>query len=577
MLIAGCATVAPSSPQPVPAPPPPPLPSVHKTMRAPIDADAGLASLTVSPGGLDQAFQPVLTEYTSTQGFLVSRLRVVAQANDARAAVTVGDGAPAAGRAVARIPLAVGANSVRIAVTAADGVTTRDYRLEVRRNDLDTLAQRVYAKASNTGANDLFGYALALHGDTLAVGAYLEDSFAGGIDGDQTDDSADGSGAVYVFARHGEDWIQQAYIKGRARAGGAQFGRTLALSGDTLAVGAPSDGRGGAGVDPEPNAEPLADSGAVHVFRRRDGRWESEAYIKASDAAAGDLFGSAVALSGDTLAVGAYLRDGGARDSGAAYVFQRRDGDWIESARIEAPRPQTGAGFGYAVALSGDTLAVGAHLEDGGERGEADTGGGGAVHVYVRSAGRWTPQALLRADAPAINDLFGASLALAGDTLAVGAHLEDSDIDGAPAENSGAVYVYERRQGIWSRRAHLKASPGGAGYRFGRGLALNGDVLAVGASLEDSAGTGVSPPPTEGRQRDAGAVYLYTRGEEGWSPSAHIKASNTGAGDMFGYAIALSGDTLAVGAPNESSAATGTGGRQDDERVPGSGAAYLFR
>lgn len=577
VLATGCATLAPDAqPLYVPAPPPPPLPQVHRMMRAPAESNAGLSALTISSGSLDQYFQPGLTEYTSTQGFLVSHLRITAQANDERASVTIGSDAPAAGRAAARIPLAVGVNTVHIVVTAADGVTRRSYRLDVRRSDLTTLAQRAYAKASNTGVNDLFGYTIALSGDTLAVGAYLEDSFAGGIDGDQTDDSADGSGAVYVFTRRGESWTQQAYIKGHAKSGGAQFGRALALSGDTLVVGAPADGRGGAGIDPAPGADPLPDSGSVHVFRRRNGSWESENHLKASDAAAGDLFGSAVALSGDTLAVGAYLQDGDARDSGAVYLFQRHDGRWTESARIKAPRAQTAGGFGYALALSAGTLAVGAHLEGDGER-SGDGTGGGSVHIYTRDAGRWTPQTRLRADAPAVNDLFGASLALSGDTLAIGAHLEDGAIADAPAENSGAVYVYERRHGAWSRQAYLKAEPGGAGHRFGRGLALNGDVLAVGASLEDSAGTGISPPPDAARLRDAGAVYLYTRDEKGWSQRTHIKASNTGAGDMFGYAIALSGDTLAIGAPNESSAATGIDGRQHDDRAPGSGAVYLFR
>jgi hypothetical protein len=546
-----------------------------------------LATLTISSGSLDQYFQPGLTEYTSTQGFLVSHLRITAQANDERAAVSIAGFASTIGKMSTRVALAVGDNSFHITVTAADGVTKRDYRVDISRSDASTLAQLVYAKASNTSANDLFGYALALHGDTLAVGAYLEDSFTGGVDGDQTDDSADGSGAVYVFVRQGEDWVQQAYLKGYAKSGGAQFGRALTLTDDLLVVGAPSDSHGGAGINPPADARPLPGSGSVHVFRRRDGHWKSEAHIKASDAAAGDLFGSAVALCADVLAVGAYLEDSEARDSGAVYLFAHRAGKWTETVRLKAPTVQAGAGFGYALALSTNTLAVGAHLEDGGERTaaninfrsstRADMSGGGAVHIFSQQNGHWTAQARLRADTPAANDLFGASLALSGDTLAVGAHLEDGKLSGVSAENSGAVYIFERKQGVWSRQAYLKAEPGGSGHRFGRGLALNGDTLAVGASLEDGAGTGILPPLSTARLRDSGAVYLYKRDEQGWSQQAYIKASNTGVGDMFGYAIALFGGVLAVGAPNEASVATGINGQQNDRRAAGSGAVYLFQ
>lgn len=555
-LAVGCASAPPRDAAPVAVDPPP-----AATAEAGPVADAGLSALTLATGGLDQRFQSAQPSYTSTQGFLVTRLRLRAEAADPQAAVAIGDGPAARGRASADLPLAVGVNRYTVVVTAADGVTRRTYGLAVERLGPDSLAQRAYTRASNADANDLFGYSLALDGDTLAVGAYLEDSHADGVGGDQVDNSADGSGAVYVFVRRGDDWLQQAYLKGSPAGRGRQFGRALALSGDTLAVGAPFDG---AGTDPA-GAGQAAESGAVHVFRRSGELWRQEAYLKAARAAAGDLFGSSVALAGETLAVGAYREDAADRqDSGAAYIFIRRSGGWSQEAHIRAAHPEPKAGFGYSLALSRDTLAIGAHLE-GIERGVP---GGGAAYVYGRDARGWSLQAHLTAPAPGRNDLFGASLALSGDTLAVGAHLEDGAVGGAePAENSGAVYVYVRRNGAWSRQAYLKASPGGPGHRFGQGLALAGDTLAVGAYLEDGPAGGVEPAPAAGRSPESGAVYLFTRSGAVWTRQAYLKASKARPGAMFGYSLALSGELLAAGAPLDAGDAAGGAG----------GVVYLFR
>lgn len=523
-----------------------------------------LAELSISPGALDQPFQSGQDSYTGSLGFLVSRLSITARAADPSATVAIG-GAPAqAGHARLTVQLAVGDNHIPIVVTAADGKSSRTWTLTINRAGPQSLGERSYLKASNADRNDLFGYALAADGDLLAVGAYLEGSYAGGVNGDQTDNSAEGSGAVYVFARHGDDWVQQAYLKGLANGSGQQFGRALALSGNTLAVGAPFDRHGGSGIDPAPAAGPAPDSGAVHVFRLRDGVWEREAYIKANRVESGALFGYSVALQGETLAVGAYLEDsrsGGLYDTGAVHVFQRRqDGRWIRSAHLVASDQRQGSGFGYSLAIAGTTLAVGAHLD----------GGAGAVHLFGREGERWLPQTILRAPGPGNNALFGSSLALDGDTLAVGAPLADGAF-----KNSGAVYIYRHQRGAWSEPLRLETE-GGAEHRFGRSLTLAGDVLAVGAYLEDSGEPGIhltGIPRGAARLPESGAVYVYAREGAHWRQRAHIKASNAGAGDMFGYAITLAGDLLAVGAPAEAA----SGAYPSDDSAEGAGAVYVFR
>ncbi|MDX9740195.1 MAG: cadherin-like beta sandwich domain-containing protein [Gammaproteobacteria bacterium] len=574
--IAACAMIQPAEtdpdadveafPRPAAIPTPVPVPEARTeetTEEAKAPPDTKLAALSISPGALDQAFQAGQDTYTGSQGFLVSRLAVTARTADPAAGVGITGAASQPGRARLTLPLGVGDNLIPIVVTASDGESRQTWHLTINRAAPETLAERRYLKASNADRNDLFGYALAADGDLLAVGAYLEGSYAGGVNGDQTDNSAEGSGAVYVFSRHGNDWVQQAYLKGLANGGGQQFGRTLALSGNTLAVGAPFDRHGGSGIDPAPAEGPAPDSGAVHLFRLRDGVWEREAYIKAVKVENGALFGYSVALQGDTLAVGAYLEDapaGGPADSGAVHVFQRVEGNWTPSAHLLASPPQKGAGFGYSMAVSGATLAAGAHLE----------AGSGAVHLFSREGERWLPQTVLRGARPGSNDLFGSSLALDDDTLAVGAHLEDGAF-----ENSGAVYVYHRQRGEWSDPLRLEPE-GGAEHRFGRSLALDGDTLVIGAYLEDSAETGIhidEAPESAERAAESGAIYVYTRDDTGWTKRAHIKSGNAEAGDMFGYAVSLTGGVLAAGAPAEAAAGTDP----SDNRAVGAGAVYLFR
>ena len=482
-----------------------------------------------------------------------------------------------------------------------------------------------YFKASNTNARDRFGsaFAVALSGDgrTLAVGAPNESSAATGIGGNEADNSAANSGAVYVFARIGSGaWAQQAYIKASNTEAGDAFGSAVALSGDgdTLAVGArledsASTGIGGSEVE---NCNPVLpincaeNAGAVYVYTRAGNVWTQQAYLKASNADAFDGFGSTLALSrsGNTLAVGAWQEDSAATgvngnqadnstiNSGAAYVFVRNLGAWAQDAYIKPSNTEAGDEFGAALAVSGDgaTLSVGAPNEDsvatgiGGNQADNSARGSGAVYVFLRF-GTWSQQAYLKASNTDAGDRFGGVLALSndGNTLAIGAQTEDSTatgVGGNQADNSalgsGAAYVFVRENAfIWSQQAYLKASNTGSEDRFGAALALSGDgdTLAVGANGEDSGATGIDGDQT-GSVFFSGAAYVFNRNTGAWTQDAYVKAANTGIGDAFGYALALDddGDTLAVSAVSEASAASGFGGDQTNDTAPQSGAVYLY-
>ena len=174
-----------------------------------------------------------------------------------------------------------------------------------------TWSQQSYIKASNADGGDLFGYATSISddGNTIAVGAFLEDSNATGINGDQTDNSSSNAGAVYIFTRSGTTWSQQSYIKASNADGGDQFGEFISLSadGNTLAVGAYNEDSNATGINGDQTDNSSSNAGAVYIFTRSGTTWSQQSYIKASNADGGDQFGYEVSLSddGNTLVVGA--------------------------------------------------------------------------------------------------------------------------------------------------------------------------------------------------------------------------------------------------------------------------------
>ena len=399
--------------------------TVSVTRESP-SAVATLADLALSAGDLDQVFQSDQFVYTASVGFLTTATTVTPTTTDAAATVSVNGVAVTSGSASAPIPLTVGANTLTVIVTAEDGVSTSTYTVTVTRESTSEFAQQAYLKASNPEVADQFGYSIALSGDTLAVGAWLDDN---------NDNSLTDSGAVYVFIRNGTVWSQQAYIKASNAGSGNRFGNSVALSGDTLAVGAYREEQRDAS-----RRERQQPEAGVYVFTRSGAVWSQQAYIKASNAGSGDRFGWSVALSGDTLAVGAYLEDsndnGLTDNSGAVYVFTRSGTVWTQQAYVKASNADSDDNFGYSVALYGDVLAVGATEEDSNATGiqqgspsdpsNNDSQNSGAVYIFNRSGTTWTQQAYIKASNPGINNVFGWSLALNGETLAVGAPFESA-------------------------------------------------------------------------------------------------------------------------------------------------------
>jgi hypothetical protein len=440
--------------------------------------------------------------------------------------------------------------------------------------------QSAYIKASNPGARDSFGFRMAWWRDTLAVSAVLEASGVGGMHGDQEDDSAPESGAVYMFRHDGATelveaeptgwkWTQQAYIKASNPASGDRFGNSLSLHVNLMAVGAPHENSLATGVGGDETLDDAIDSGAAYVFQRVENEWRQDAFIKASNTDAGDRFGYSVSVWGDALAVGAPGEDGRAAgvdgdqaacctlDSGAVYVFRRINETWRQEAYIKAADPGSGDGLGWSVALYWNTLAVGAPGKSG-------------VYVFRRWGSSWQQEAYMRGTHAGPGDDFGASVALrATDVLAVGAPSEDE---------SGAVYVfYDHPREGWQQDAHIEASNADPDDLFGYSVALSGRILAVGAMGEASAARDVDGDREDDSAPSSGAVYVFRRDGEQWELQGYLKARNGGIDSYFGSGLALSEEgAVAVGASGESSAAMGIDGDPFDHGVAGSGAVYVF-
>lgn len=459
---------------------------------------------------------------------------------------------------------------------------------------IDPIAQQAYLKASNTGAGDWFGYSVAVSGDTVVVGAIGEDSGTTGVNSTPTESATD-SGAAYVFVRSGSTWTQQAYLKASNTGAGDNFGFAAAIAVDSIVIGARLEDSSTTGVNTTPN-DSATDSGAAYVFTRSGSTWTQQAYLKGSNTGAADYFGTSVALSGDTIVIGAVLEDGGttgvnstpddgATNSGAAYVFNRSGTTWTQQAYLKASNTGANDYFGGRVAVSGDTVAISAVLEDSSTTGVNSTPNdsgtdSGAVYVFARSGTIWSQQAYLKASNTGVNDQFGDSVSISGDTVVVGAGGEDSSttgVNGTPndsAADSGAAYVFVRNGTTWAEQAYLKASNTAAGDAFSI-VAVSDDTVVVGAYGEDGNAIGVDGNQSDNSAADAGAAYVFTRSGTVWTQRAYLKAGSTGPADRFGFSVAMSGDTAVVGAFQEDSNTTGVNSTPN-ESSSNAGAAYVY-
>lgn len=379
---------------------------------------------------------------------------------------------------------------------------------------LFTLQQRL--TAADGTAEDLFGYAVALSGNTALVGAPYDDE--NGME----------QGSAYVFVRNGATpnatWTQQARLVAQDRSSFDYFGYAVALDGETALVGAVY-GPGSAGPE----------QGAVYVFvRGGNGTWTQQARLNAGDGQSQDQFGAAVALDGDTALVGAFNHQTGAASgkTGAAYIFVRGGATqpvWTQQARLNASDGAADDQFGFSVALDADTALIGAPADDVGANANQ-----GSAYTFTRSGTSWTQQPRLNHSPPAANDQFGSAVALSGDKALIGAPRRD--FVNATAPDCGAVYDFRRSATGWAQSTRFFAPNPRTGMRFGVSVAMSGDTAVIGAALGLTA-QGV----------DQRSAYVFLQLGD-WELVRQFGPELGAADDRFGYAVALDGATVLIGA-----------------------------
>ena len=325
---------------------------------------------------------------------------------------------------------------------------------------------------------------------------------------------------------------------------GDLFGDSVSISGDTLVVGA-------VGVDDSGTA-----SGAAYIFDRNQGgadNWGQAKRITASDAAANDSFGASVSISGDTVVVGAYGDSDNGNVSGSAYIFERNRGgadNWGQTKKITAADGAASDRFGNSVSISGDTVVVGAN---GNSEPAYATG---SAYIFERNQGgadNWGQVKKIVTSDGVANDNFGISVSISGDTVVGGASGDDDN-----GSISGSAYVFDRNQGgadNWGQTKKITASDGAASANFGHSVSVSGDTVVVGAYGDKENGVA------------SGAAYVFERnqgGADNWGQVVKITATDAAAADLFGEYVAISGDTVVVGA---------WGGDDDGTN---SGSAYIF-
>lgn len=369
--------------------------------------------------------------------------------------------------------LVVDSDTLIVAAPEEDGQRGAVYAFafEAERGWVET--ERVAAPSSETRK---FGSALAMQLNTLVVGAVAEDEAAG---------------AVYVFELIDDKWKLQQRLSADHREPNDNFGVAASLSGNLLVVGASGEDSTGRNA---PNDNSRQDSGAAYVFRKVDGVWVQEAYLKPDVVGREDLFGDSVSIHGDRIAVGAPLessaangvnaeaQDNSAPRSGAAYVFAHTtELGWQQQAYVKAPNTEPEARFGQYVALSsaGTRLAIGANRSSiTGQEGAEIARQSGATHVYEYEDEAWNLRDSIAPNDPMAGAEFGAVLTLDDDFAVVGAQ----GVDRADVEDVGAVYVFERSATGWAQTRRLEPASGKPGDEFGAAVAVGLGTVGLGTA-----------------------------------------------------------------------------------------------
>ena len=309
--------------------------------------------------------------------------------------------------------------------------------------------------ASDLNGNDNFGSAIAVDGNHLFIGAFMDD-----------DNSSTNSGSVYYFSYDGNNWTEQAKLHASDAYGNDNFGSAIAVDGNHLFIGAYMD-----------DENLSTNSGSVYYFTFDGTQWTEKAKLYAGDPNGNDNFGNAIAVDGNHLFIGALMDDDNlSTNSGSVYYFSYDGSNWTEQAKLHASDANGNDNFGNAIAVDGNHLFIGAYMDD-----ENLSTNSGSVYYFSYDGNNWTEQVKLNASDAEGNDIFGSSIAVDGNNLFIGAYMDDDN----SSTNSGSVYYFSYDGNNWTEQSKLHASdPYGSDY-FGSATAVSGNNMFIGSFMDD--------------------------------------------------------------------------------------------
>ncbi len=371
---------------------------------------------------------------------------------------------------------------------------------------------------NNPGAE--FSNAIAIHGDTLVVGARYDQVQSGA----GTNYYA---GAAYVYQLDGVNWTLQARLTASDPEAGDLFGSSVDIYQDTIVVGA-------VGSDStDENGDAANEMGAAYVFTRSGEQWQQQAKIQPEDGIADDNFGNAVSLVGERIVVGASAKDiGTVQDAGKVYSFYRNGTKWYQAQSITAPNVSKGAFFGASLDYDGLRVVVGAQDEN-------DIG---AAYIFYRTGSTWSQEEKIEPDDDQKGNNFGASVSIDGETVAVGAPFSDPNLGLGEVTNAGAVYVYHRKAAGWYQQDKLVLADAAAFDHFGESVKIDDTTIVVGATGQDYYNI-----------LRTGAAFVYQRKAGIWELQTKIISGEPAADGDFGASITLDDTFIYVGEPGKNS------------------------
>jgi hypothetical protein len=361
------------------------------------------------------------------------------------------------------------------------------------------IVQQAKLTANDGAAGAAFGTAVAISGDTAVIGA------------PHASVAAADQGSVDVFVRSGRSWTRQARLTAVGGAASGHFGASVAVSGDLLVAGAPDE-----------NINANMGQGSAYVFARSGATWSQQQRLTDDDGAANYHIGASVAISTDTIMIGATGVDG---YKGSVYIFALAGGIWSRQKNIAAPDGAARDNFGASVAIGADTIVVGAPNHNIGSNTNQ-----GSAYVFALSGGDWSYQQTLTAPDGAARDNFGASVAIGADTIVVGApnHSEGANY------SQGSAHVFTRSGATWTHQVELTVPDGASSDAFGISVAIDADMLVIGAP---------------GAERFKGAAYVFARDGAKWYQRQRLAGDDNAPVEFFGQSVAISGDTMLAGTP----------------------------